>query len=151
MEFCLGIPDDQYRRHGHNRWLIRRAMEGLLPPQVRWNTRRGLQAADIGQRILDSREEIAAALERLERSDLARHFLDVALMQQVFRSLQARIDPQNTKASGPILLRGLMAGIFFLCFEASVPERPEPIDAPLERELSAVGGVEGQSPCQKYP
>jgi asparagine synthase (glutamine-hydrolysing) len=151
LEFCLRIPDDQYHRNGHNRWLIRRAMEGILPPPVRWNTRRGLQAADIGQRILDSQEEIAAVLARLERSDLARHYLDLPLLQQVFRSLQRHIDPQSTNASNNILLRGLMAGLFLLCFDAPAHEGSEPLDVPSVEEISAVRGVEDQSSCQRHP
>jgi asparagine synthase (glutamine-hydrolysing) len=151
LEFCLGIPDEQYCRNGHNRWLIRRAMTGLLPSLVRWNTRRGFQAADVGQRILDSQEEIAGVLAQLERSDLARHYLELPVMQQVFRSLQTRIDPQNTMAGDAILLRGMMAGLFLLRFDAPAPERPEPIDAPSVREMSAVRDVEDQSPCQRHP
>jgi asparagine synthase (glutamine-hydrolysing) len=147
LEFCLGIPDEQYCRNGQNRWLIRRAMEGLLPPLVRWNTRRGFQAADIGRRILDSQEEIVGVLAQLERSDLARHYLELPVMQQVLRSLQTSIDPQNTDASDSILLRGLMAGLFLLRFDASAPEGTEAIDAPSMRERSAVRDVEDQSPC----
>ncbi len=72
-------------------------------------------------------------------------------MQQVFHSLQTRIDPQNTMASDSILLRGLMAGLFLLRFDASAPEGTEAIDAPSMREMSAVRDVEDQSPCQRHP
>jgi asparagine synthase (glutamine-hydrolysing) len=117
MEFCFGIPDAQYRRNGHSRWLIRRALTGILPPEVLWNTRRGLQAADIGQRILHSQAEIVDALTQLERSALARHYLELPLMWKVFHSLQTRVDRQTTTESGTILLRGLMAGLFLLRFD----------------------------------
>jgi asparagine synthase (glutamine-hydrolysing) len=50
MEFCLSIPDNQYAREGKDRWLIRRAMTGLMPAIVLDEKRRGRQAADIGRR-----------------------------------------------------------------------------------------------------
>ena len=34
VEFCIGIPEDQYLRKGRDRWLIRRAMKGRLPDVV---------------------------------------------------------------------------------------------------------------------
>ena len=116
MEFCLGVPDEQYRRNGQSRWLIRRALTGILPPEVLWNTQRGLQAADIGQRILNSQAEIADALTQLDRSPLACHYLELPLMWKIFHNLQTRVDRQNTTASGTILLRGLMTGMFLLRF-----------------------------------
>ena len=43
VEFCIGIPEDQYLRNGRDRWLIRRAMEGRLPDivlnQKKWGLR----------------------------------------------------------------------------------------------------------------
>lgn len=90
-------------------------------PQVQWNTLRGLQAADIGWRLLDSQAEIADALAQLERSPLARHYLELPLMWRVLRSLQTGVTPQNTAACGTMLLRGLMAGLFLRRFETSEP------------------------------
>jgi hypothetical protein len=29
VEFCIGVPEDQYLRNGCDRWLIRRAMKGV--------------------------------------------------------------------------------------------------------------------------
>ena len=37
VEFCIGIPQDQYLRKGRDRWLIRRAMQGRLPDSC-WPT-----------------------------------------------------------------------------------------------------------------
>jgi asparagine synthase (glutamine-hydrolysing) len=117
MSFCWSIPESQYVRDGHNRMLIRRAMAGYLPERVRWNRRIGVQSADLGQRILDHRSGMATALARLERSELARHYLDLPKMRGVFESLQHRIDRENNAQSGMVLLRGLMVGLFLLRFE----------------------------------
>jgi asparagine synthase (glutamine-hydrolysing) len=36
MEFCLAIPSNLKFRDGWGRWILRRAMEGVLPPEVQW-------------------------------------------------------------------------------------------------------------------
>ena len=64
-EFCIGVPEDQYLRKGRERWLIRRAMQGLLPDHVLSNTKRGAQAADWFPRLTREREQIAAEVKRL--------------------------------------------------------------------------------------
>jgi asparagine synthase (glutamine-hydrolysing) len=116
IELCLAIPEDQFQRDGVNRWLIRRAMQGYLPDEVRLNTRRGLQAADLGQRVLDNRSEIEAALAEMEQHDLARQVLDLPRMANVLASLQHGLTPKNYVECGAILMRGLMAGLFMLRF-----------------------------------
>jgi asparagine synthase (glutamine-hydrolysing) len=117
LEFCLAIPDDQHFRNGWNRWLLRRALEGLLPPTVLGNTRRGVQAADIGWRLRDSWQEVGIALEKLEKSPLASNYLTIDKMKNILYKLQNRIDQSITWQCGTILLRGLMVGLFLLRFE----------------------------------
>jgi asparagine synthase (glutamine-hydrolysing) len=72
VEFCIGIPQDQYLRKGHDRWLIRRAMQGRLPDVVLSNKRKGVQSADWFARLWREPNQIAAELKRLaENSDVA--------------------------------------------------------------------------------
>ena len=72
VEFCIGIPQDQYLRKGHDRWLIRRAMQGRLPDVVLSNKKNGVQSADWFARLTRERYQIAAELKRLaENSDVA--------------------------------------------------------------------------------
>ena len=65
FEFCIGIPNDQYRRKGRERWLIKRMMQGRLPDPVLSNTKRGAQAADWFLRMTRERKQIAAEVKRL--------------------------------------------------------------------------------------
>ena len=117
MSFCWSIPRSQYVRSGQDRRLIRRAMAGYLPDQVRLNQLKGRQGADLGQRILDHHSEMAAALTSLEQSELARQYLDLARMRAIFESLQHGINRNHFRQCGSILLRGLMVGLFLLRFE----------------------------------
>jgi asparagine synthase (glutamine-hydrolysing) len=129
MEFCLSIPDDQYVRKGADRFLIRRAMDGFLPPEVLWNTRKGRQGADIGGRLLKNLDETKSALEKVKSSELARQFLDIGKMSRVLSRLEKEINQKNTHDAGTIFLRGLMAGLFLLPFEKEI-RIPGPADAP---------------------
>jgi asparagine synthase (glutamine-hydrolysing) len=116
IELCLAIPEAQFQRNGLDRWLIRRAMQGYLPDAVRLNTRRGLQAADLGQRVLENRGEVEAALAALARHDLAGQVLDLPRMENVLASMQHNLTPKNTAECSAILLRALMVGLFLLRF-----------------------------------
>ena len=37
LEFALGLPPEQFRRGRWGRWLMRRALDGILPSEVCWN------------------------------------------------------------------------------------------------------------------
>lgn len=65
VEFCLSIPDDQYRRDGQSRRLARRMVRGLIPEMVANETRRGRQTADWHLRLGRERPQIRAELDRL--------------------------------------------------------------------------------------
>lgn len=117
MSFCWSIPRSQYVREGQDRLLIRRAMADDLPDRVLWNPRRGRQAADLRQRLLEHRGQVDDVLTRLEQSTLARHYLDLPRMRGVFRSVQQRSDRGTYRLCGSILSRGLMVGLFLLRFD----------------------------------
>lgn len=114
LEFCLGIPDDQYGRNGETRLLIRRAMKDLLPPLVLNNTKRELQSADIGYRLRETSGELRESLQKSEASALCRHYLDLGKIRRVLDRIDSdeRIDVTLSDASRRILLRGLVMGEF---------------------------------------
>lgn len=64
VEFCVGIPQDQFLNRGRHRWLIRRAMKGRLPESVLNKTKIGAQAADWYPRLSRERNSITEELKR---------------------------------------------------------------------------------------
>lgn len=75
VEFCFGIPEDQYRRDGVSRWLARRVLKGRIPEAVRLENRKGQQAADWPQRIMSACPALIAELrEMAENPQLAGRF-----------------------------------------------------------------------------
>ena len=112
LEYCLNVPEEQYTFDGGRRMLIRRAMEGVLPPEIQWNTVRGRQGADVSYRILHHREEMDAALDRLAANPLVTSYLDVVLMRSIFDELKEEVTPQRAVRAAGTLLRGVMCGCF---------------------------------------
>jgi len=117
MSFCWSIPPSQYVRDGQDRMLIRRAMAGYLPDRVLWNPRKGRQAADLAERILNHRSELDEALTRLEQSTLACRYVDLPKMRGVFQSVQHSSDRNTYRQCVSILSRGLTVGLFLLRFD----------------------------------
>jgi asparagine synthase (glutamine-hydrolysing) len=112
VEYCLGIPAEQDVKDGGQRMLIRRSMEGILPPEVQWNTRRGRQAADVAFRLLHHRDEMETSLARLEGNDLAKFYLNLPRLRRVWSEIQAKVSQRTFRRVGTILLRGIMCGSF---------------------------------------
>lgn len=65
VEFCFGVPDDQYVRCGERRWLARRMLKGKIPDIVLDEKRRGLQSADWHLRMGRELDAINAEIDRL--------------------------------------------------------------------------------------
>src|SRR5205823_2532864 len=82
VEFCLGIPDDQYLRNGETRRLARRMLKGLVPDMVLDETRTGLQAADWHLRLGRQRDERIAEIDRLAEDDSLAAMLDLGALRQ---------------------------------------------------------------------
>ena len=117
LEFCLGVPEEQWVDDEHDRRLIRRAMEGLLPPEVQWNTRRGRQGADLSYRLMADRDNVDAALASLAASQSARAVLDLCKMQRAWADVQRRVTPATHGRAATVLMRGLLTGLFLLTLE----------------------------------
>jgi asparagine synthase (glutamine-hydrolysing) len=95
-------------------------MQGLLPDRVRLNRRRGMQAADIGHRLLASAPEVETTFAELDRSEMAHLYLDLERLRGVWQRLQQQVDPISTHDAVTILTRGLMAGLHLVARESLV-------------------------------
>jgi asparagine synthase (glutamine-hydrolysing) len=109
LEFCVGTPDEQFAAGGHDRWLARRALAQLAPPDVAWSTRRGAQGADIAHRLRADSATVSTAVARIEASDAAREYLDVGTLRRSWDEVAAG------RAEGVLeVTRGLTFGLFLL-------------------------------------
>jgi asparagine synthase (glutamine-hydrolysing) len=118
-EFCLSLPEDQCRRGGVSRWLIRRAMVGRLPPEVLTGRKRGIQSADWFERLSGAHARVLEELRALERSETARAVLDLPRMRRLADHIdRPPADQQQCLFDYSFVLqRGLMMGRFLRWFE----------------------------------
>jgi asparagine synthase (glutamine-hydrolysing) len=118
LEFCFSIPDEQYSRDEQNRLLIRRATKGLLPESVIWNTKRGLQAADIYLRLQSENNNLQLVIEKLEKASLTKNFLNLKSLHNIYESIGINVDIndeisiEENYVQSLNFLRGIMVGLF---------------------------------------
>lgn len=114
VEYCLGVPMDEYLDRGETRALARRALRDRLPRAVLDAQGKGYQAADWHEGLSAARSEIEAEVDRFAQCAPAAAALDVV-------RLRAMLDkwPESGWAQTPTrnayrlaLLRGVSAGHF---------------------------------------
>jgi asparagine synthase (glutamine-hydrolysing) len=112
LSFTLSVPDAVFidPSDGSRRWLVREAMRGRLPDQVRLNRRQGLQAADLVTRLRSCAGEVDDALDELQAGP-ATAYLDVARMRASWRAIQREDTVDTYRMAVSILTRGIMAGL----------------------------------------
>ena len=116
LAYTFSIPNHHFiGSNGQDRRLIRAAIAGLLPDNVRLNTLRGRQSADIGHRLINSGAQVEELLARL-RCSTTTNYCDLDKMQTAWQQLQNEYSNPNSLQAAAILLRGVNAGLFLLNF-----------------------------------
>ncbi|MGJ9459033.1 asparagine synthase-related protein [Oceanobacillus sp. CF4.6] len=94
IRFCLSLPKEQYVNSGFERSLIRRVTKGKLPDKVRLNqTSRGVQGADVIQRMAPSWESFIEELYQLCEDDRMSAFLNIPLLKKIILGLVSKPNP----------------------------------------------------------
>lgn len=114
VEYCLGIPDEQYILDGKPRSLVRRAMRGQLPDQVLDNRKMGRQAADWLDRFVMERESFADAIARFKQDPLISRALDLDRVDRAVQKLQdtSSLSNKDLEEIELMIPRALAAGQF---------------------------------------
>ncbi len=109
VEYCLSLPITEYVAPGQSRMLIRRAMEGTLPPAILWNTSLGVQGSDAALRLSVEVHKMRNDINAM-RNSVASRYLDIAGMMQELQRLGTT--RQWTRANLDGLLRAYSLGRF---------------------------------------
>jgi asparagine synthase (glutamine-hydrolysing) len=113
LEFCNGIPSEQFLRDGKTRAIYRRAFGDRLPAEVLNSHIKGRQSADWHEGLTALREEIPLRLESLRESPLACRVLDVPRLERLVEEWKTEADLTARKPEYfHALTTGLMVGDF---------------------------------------
>jgi asparagine synthase (glutamine-hydrolysing) len=110
LEFCVGTPDEQFARNGHDRWLMRRLLDGHAPAEVTWGRRRGAQSADIAYRLRADAPAVAAAVQEIAADDAVREYLDVAALTRYWGAVEGGVSQGALELTRGILLARFVQG-----------------------------------------
>ncbi len=83
VEFCLALPPGQRLNRGWTRSILRRAMTGILPPEVQWRKGKGNLSANV--RLLMKRER--STLDEVflgESDDVLGDYVDLASLRALY-------------------------------------------------------------------
>ena len=112
VEFCFSIPDEFFIYKGQNRYLIRKAMEGILPNEVRLNKRIGRQGGDSHNLIEKEKIHLSSLLTNFDKSSEVSKYLDVNRMKKVLDKANEDLTLKIISEMDSILLRGIGVGQF---------------------------------------
>lgn len=113
LSYCLSLPERILfdSRTKMDRLLIRTAMQGRLPDDVRLNRKRGLQAADLPFRLRADRDAMEACLDDLQHGP-ATDYLNMQRLRLSWSVVQERDDEEAYREASVVLLRAIMVGLF---------------------------------------
>lgn len=115
IEFCLAVPESQYLGNGQFKWLLRRAMKDVLPPEILDIKTRGLQSADWNEQFDRAVPQIREELEKLKAHGSASQYLDLQSLEKALNDWppQEAINSEEAELRYRIrMLRGLSVGRF---------------------------------------
>lgn len=83
IEFCLALPVDQKMKNGESRSIMRRAMQGLLPPIVRSRFHKGSLSANFDKGFLEHEEKLIRNI-LANHMDLISNYVDAEDLKSNF-------------------------------------------------------------------
>lgn len=114
IEFCVGLPTEQFVRDGEERWLAKRLGAGRIPESQRLNPLYGRHDVDWHVRLGRRRSELLAEVDRLSRSDEVGGLLDYARMKELLEDWpeETPLAPEDWMPREIAIPRGLTTARF---------------------------------------
>jgi len=115
VEFCLAVPGKYKIRSGYRRYLIRRALNGILPPRIQWRTTKAPFSPDYYIRYNNQLQKAREFVAAVGIGDPIRSVVDLDALE---RLLQRPPVPD-----GDVAALGLIpTTIYLICFLRQFPE-----------------------------
>jgi asparagine synthase (glutamine-hydrolysing) len=97
IEFCISLPPGQRLQNGYTRSILRRAMEGVLPPKVQWRTDKGNLSAGVSLKLLEYEREVLEDLVLRDPKPI-QDYVDVPSLRSVYDRYKASPLQSNDEA-----------------------------------------------------
>ena len=124
VDFYLSLPTRFYTSNGWTRLLMRKSMEGVLPERIQWRTSKAPFSPDYYLRLKKSSKHAWQILNSVSADDPVHEFINVELIRETLRQLDAQPSWHPGKSGDPAKLI-VQLGAHLICFlqwfEASVP------------------------------
>jgi asparagine synthase (glutamine-hydrolysing) len=101
IEFCLALPPGQRIQNGWTRSILRRAMAGILPPEIQWRKNKSDISVGFRLNLLKFERE---TLERviLHHPEIIQNYVDLSSLQDLYR--RYTVQPRKSGLAFNILL-----------------------------------------------
>lgn len=84
IEFCLALPGDQKLSRGWNRAVMRRAMDGILPPEIQWRSDKQNLTPNFNLRLLEDEREVLESVVYGDADDIG-GYIDIPALREKYR------------------------------------------------------------------
>ena len=109
LEFALGLPPEQYRRGRWSRWLMRRALDPILPSEVCWNPSKWESFESARGAVAEAVLRVRGMIEKRDELPLRACYLDLPRLLE-------ELDPERWRASGRRRQKPVLNALSFLDF-----------------------------------
>ena len=117
MRFCLSLPPGQKLHDGWDRYIMRKALEGILPEKIQWRKRKADLSPNIKRNLLTfNRPLLEEAVA--DKNDWLKEYLDMKAIRNVYTRYQNAPEKGNTEA---MTMLGIAVIYTFLRSLVSVP------------------------------
>ncbi|MFC2152303.1 asparagine synthase-related protein [Bacteroidota bacterium] len=114
IEYYLAIPTRLKARNGIGRYIIRRAIEGIVPERIQWrNDKSGATIPTVFMRMMNDTEEIREIINRAKSNQLITKYIDFEKYEKWFNKLSKRSE-QPQKHINPGAFFNYLKLIFFI-------------------------------------
>jgi asparagine synthase (glutamine-hydrolysing) len=94
VEYCYSLPPEQKLRQGWNRFVLRRAMNQVVPAEVQWRADKADLAPSVTHGLLTlDRERLDQLI--LNDSEIIEAFVDLAQLRDTYHRLASDRQPQD--------------------------------------------------------
>ncbi len=93
IEFYLAIPARLKARNGIGRYIIRKAIDGMVPEKIQWrNDKSGATIPTVFMRMIHDKEQILEIINQAKQNKVVKKYVDIEKFEQWFHKFCQRSD-----------------------------------------------------------